>query len=507
MPKKTTPTQDVDLVATPEGAQVQGLNTADVQHIKRKSVTGALSYAFRTVALQGVNATAAVLLSMFLSVEEFGVYGFVVVISSFFTIISDIGLGASLIQKQNEPNRDELRTIFTVQQALGWTVCVLIILTAYGMMHAGKLTLPGFYLAAAFGLSFPIVSLKTISSLLLERRLEFNRLVIPTMVEAFVFNIIAVFFAWKGLGVLSYAIAVLARSIIGVIVMWSIEPWDIGLGFSKKAFNDLMKVGLKFQLNDMLAKAKDELFTIIVRFMLTEKGFGYVQWATKFANMPRSFTIDSVLAVTFPTYSRLQQDSKLMGKAIEKTVFFITLIALPILAGFSIMFFPLIHVFPRLLKWEPALMSLVLFSISIAFSTISTPLVSTLNAMGKINITLRLMVMWTILQWVVTPICIHFYGFTGVALAQALIGLTAFLVVFLTKKYVPFSLTDQVWRQSLAAITMVVALYWLRNIWSLSIFHLIAGVMLGGSIYAGLMLIFGYRKVTLEVRSLREARG
>ncbi len=497
---------DFDIVSSEEGADLQGEEVLSIRAIKKRSIMGVATYALRTIVLQLINFVAVAVFSIYLKPDEFGTYGLVIAISGFFTIISDIGLGASIIQRKEEPTNLQLRTVFTVQQVLGWIVCVLIIAVGYAMYILGKINLTGFYLSAAWGLTFPIVSFKTISSLLLERRLEFSKLTVPVIFETLSFNLVAIFLMWKGYGVTSFAVATIVRSLIGVAVMWYIKPWEMGLAFSRKAFDDLMHVGLKFQLNDMLAKTKDELFSIIVRFMVTGDGYGYMQWAQKIANLPRNFTVDSVLAVTFSTYARMQHDPNMRRRAIEKTIFFVTLVAFPVAAGLSSMSYPLLHVVTKLNKWEPAVASITFFSIAIALSTISTPLVSMLNAIGKINISLHLMVMWTILQWIVTPLCIHFYGFTGVALAQALIGLTVFFVVFITKKFVSFSLLDQIWRQFVAMVIMVLVLYVFRSIWAQSLWYVIVGVVTGGIVYLGFMMLFGYKKVTLEMRSLLEAR-
>ena len=80
----------------------------------------------------------------------------------------------------------------------------------------------------ALGLSFPLASLKTIPSVILERKLDFSKLVFPQIVEQLTYNGLLVFFAMQGYGVRSYTTAVLARSIIGVVVMYAIQRWPIG---------------------------------------------------------------------------------------------------------------------------------------------------------------------------------------------------------------------------------------------------------------------------------------
>lgn len=470
--------------------------------VKKRSIKGAVSYLMRTLLLTGVGIVAMLLLGAKLGAEEYGIYGLVVTISSFFTIISDIGLAASIIQEKHAPTTRELRTVFTVQQFLAWLIFVLILGVSLALKHFGKLNDSGVWLSLAFGISFPLVSLKTISSILLERDLRFDRLIIPAIVETVAFNVVAVVLAFRGFGVMSYTYAVLIRTVLGVVIMLSLKRWDVGIEFSWPDFKRLMKVGGGFQLNDMLAKTKDDLFYVSVALVLPQKEYGYITWAKQWSRLPYSLTVDNVTAITFPAFSRLQHDPSLLRKAIEKTIFFVTFLAFPLFGGLSVMIWPFVHVFPVYLKWEPALLSLALFSFSLVFAAFSTPLISTLNAIGKINVSLKMMVFWTISQWAMAPFLIRWFGFNAIALIAAILGVTSLFVVFLVKHYVKFDFIDQVWRQSLATLVMMLVLWKTSAIWSSSIAMLVAGVMLGGLIFATLIALTGFQKVYTETRSI-----
>src|SRR5260221_3839621 len=176
--------------------------------IKKRSLKGVISYFGKTILLTGISAISLLILGAKIDPTDYGIYGIVVTISGFFTIISDIGLAASLIQKKEPPTRTELRTVFTVQQILAWIVFALIFVTSVAFQHYGKLNQAGVYLALAFGISFPIVSLKTISSILLERDLHFDQLIIPAIVESVVFNGLVFIFAVAGFCVTSFTYAV-----------------------------------------------------------------------------------------------------------------------------------------------------------------------------------------------------------------------------------------------------------------------------------------------------------
>ena len=476
-----------------------------VEEVKKRSVRGAFSYILRTGFLYGISIVATGLLGAYLSPSDFGIYFIVTSMIGLFTFMSDIGLAATLVQKKEEPTIEELRTTFTVQQILAVAIVAIVLSLTPIWKQQTNLSNDGLMLLYALSFSFVLASLKTIPSILLERKLSFDKLVIPQIAESIVFYGLAVYFAKMGMGVKSYTIAVLARSVIGVILIYSIQQWKIGFYWSKDVFKKLLGFGAKFQLNDLLARIKDELFIVVLAKFLSPQDMGLIGWAKKWSMFPYQLSVNSVVAVTFPTYSRLQHDKKLLGKAVDKSIYFISLLIFPILAGMVALAYPLTNVVPEYQKWQPAIISLIFFVINVAWSADSTPLTNTLNAIGEISKTLKLMIFWTASTWIITPICIYLFCATGVAIASAIIGATSFITVILVKKVLTIHFVENVWRQLLSASLMFGGLFLLQNYWETSLLRLLAGVLTGVVIYATSTIFFGYNKLKTEIYSLRKS--
>lgn len=494
-PQDTTP----DLA---EALDQEQMNAQELGEIKQRSVIGAISYILRTGILQIIGFAASLLLSAFFSPEDFGVYGLVTQVIGLLVFFSDIGLAAALIQKKEHPSLSEYRTAFTVQQALSWLIVGITgIILATGIIQQ-KTGQVGVWVLLSLALSFPLASLKTIPSIKLIRKLDFSRSVLPQIFEQLTFYGILVFLAWRGMGAMAYTYAVLARSMVGVGVMWIIQPWKIGLAFDKKALKELIGFGAKFQLSDFLARVKDQLFFIVLGLFFPLNQFGYIQWAKTWSQYPYNLTVQNVLAITFPTFSRLQKHPGALKKAIEKSIFFITLAIFPILVGMSVLIGPLTQAVSSYAKWQPAVLSFVLFTLSIGWSALSTPLVNTLNAIGQINTTLKLMVLWTILTWLISPVLIYFFGFNGVALASFIISFTSFLPVILVKRHVPVKILPEVWRQLLAATAMGLVGIFLQNFAANRLTNLILTGLIISFTYGLVMTIVGWKKLVREVKAL-----
>lgn len=479
------------------------MSNLNKQEIKRKSVGGALSYFARTIFLNLFGLASSFILSTYLSVEEFGIYGFVIQIVGILVFFSDIGLAASLIQQKDEPTKEDYRTVFTVQQILSFVIlCSIAIILATGLVQS-KVGQVGAMILLSLGISFPLATLKTIPSVILERKLDFSKLVLPQIFEQITFNVILIILAISGYGASAYIYAILARSIIGVIVMNYLQKWEFGFAFNKTTFKVLLGFGLKFQLNDFLARIKDQLFFLFLGLVLPLKEFGYIQWAKNWSMYPYNLTVQNVMAITFPVMSRLQNDQNALKKAIEKSLFFVTLGIFPILVGISIFITPFIELFTRWQKWELAILSLIFFNFSIMFSAISTPLTNALNAIGKINVTLKLMIMWTVMTWTLTPVLLYFYGFNGVALSAFLISTSSVMPVFYIKKFVNIEFINQIWLATFGSIVMSIVGYIGYDLWAVSYYHLIFGIFVVGLSYLVSIFVLGKERIMSEIKSLR----
>jgi len=230
--------------------------------------------------------------------------------------------------------------------------------------------------------------------------------------------------------------------------------------------------------------------------------FGYIQWAKSWSQYPYNLTVQNVLAITFPTYSRLQSRTDLLKKAIEKSLFFISLAIFPILTAMSVFIWPLIQVVERYKQWEPAVVSFILFALSIGWAALSTPLVNTLNAIGQINKTLKLMSLWTMLTWIITPLLLWKVGFNGVAWSALIISFTSVLSIRMVKKYVPIEVFPQVKLALIGSVIMATLGLLGMQIWTQGLRMLVIGIISSGLIYLLSIALFGWRQLNKEVHSL-----
>ncbi|MDP2860112.1 MAG: oligosaccharide flippase family protein [bacterium] len=467
------------------------MKTTDITLIKQRAVSGVLALISRTFLLQVISFIAAgVLLPAFLSPTEYGVFFIVSAAANFFAYFSDVGLAAALIQKKETVTEEDLRTTFTIQEILVVSLVLIINLIAPTLGRWYKLSPDGILLLRVLSLGLFFSSLKTIPAVILERNLNFKRLIIPQIAENLIFNSCVVILAWQGWGIRSFTVAVFFQGLIGAVLMYLISPWRVGFAFNIKALKNLLKFGLPYQTNTFLAVVKDDLMIGFLGGVVGPAGMGFLGWAQKWASMPLRIFMDNITKVAFPAYSRLQDDKIALRKAIESSLFFLAFFIFPLSVGIALISRPLVFLIPRYLKWEPALIPLYLYCFGAAFSVISTPLTTTLNAIGKIKVTLKLMIMWTVLTWAITPFLALRFGFLGAAFAAGIIAPSSLIPVFVLKRYLDFSLWKNIRLPLFSAIFMGAVVGFLLNSRPLTAISLTVSIIIGGLIYLGTITFF-----------------
>jgi O-antigen/teichoic acid export membrane protein len=445
------------------GEHLNPTEEISLETVKGRAVKGVVVLTGRTFVLSVVSLAATALLTVFLEPSEFGVFWIVSAIVNFFAYFSDIGLAAALIQKKEPPQEKDLRTTFLVQQGLVLTILLVLFLATPVITRVYNLSPDAKYLFYALGISLLLSSLKTIPSTLLERKLEFGKLVIPQVLENLAYNIVAVALAVKGFGITSFTLAVLARGVVGLIAIYVLQPWVPGLAFSKESLKKLLSFGVPYQLNTLLATVKDDGLTAFLGGVLGPAGIGFLGWAQKWAYTPLRFFMDHVLKVTFPAFSRMQENREELARVTTRSIFFICFLVFPSIVGLLILAPILIEIVPRYEKWAPALMALSLISVNTVFAAVTTQLTNLLNSIGKIKTTFKLMVMWTTLSWILVPFLAIKYGVNGAALGYSLVGTSSIVAIYIARRHVKFSLAEAAVKPLVASANMAIVLLLVRS--------------------------------------------
>ncbi|MCL5676043.1 MAG: oligosaccharide flippase family protein [Patescibacteria group bacterium] len=455
----------------------------DIELIKKRAVTGVVALTSRTMFLQIISLAAFSLLSVFLSPAAIGIYIAVTAIMRIINFFTDFGFGAAIVQKHQEVLEEELATAFTLQ--------MLVTLTIFLFFWFGQSAIASFFHLAQNGRELLLVliftlflsSFKTIPAVLLERHLKFDKVIIPQIVESLFFNVIVVVLAFKGWGVSSYTWSTLISALAGIPAYYLVFPWKPHLQLTRRSLK-MLSYGIQFQAKSILGTIKDDLLTTFLAKILPFSQLGFIGWGQKWAFFSFRFLVDSITKVTFSAYSRFQHDVKLLRRAVEISLFVTSFFLFPILSGLILTSSYFIKFIPHYQKWEPALFSLYFFSLNAAVSSLSNILVNTLDATGRVKTTLKLMVFWTTLTWILTPLFIYRFGYNGVAAASFLVTLTIVITIYLVKKIVDFSFWQSIQRPFWATMFMSLVVFIALRTITTNLITLLVAIIIGMVSYA-----------------------
>jgi len=355
-------------------------------NLKQRAVSGAIWYGGSRFAVQGITWAITILVARILTPSDYGLMGFAFLVTGMADLISELGIGAAIIQRQDLDNED-LSALFWFSLALslfiyliGWLAAPLIAI--FFKQQALALIL------RVLMLSFLISSLRIISANLLTKRIEFkHRSIIETVA-----NIIAALstlgMTYTGFGVWSLIWGILIRQAMQTVGCQFLQPWWPKRRFTWTRLRKVMGFGLNVSAGRVAWYAYSNADFLVVGKLLGQQALGMYTMVFQLATMPLDRIMSVINQVAFPIYSELQSQPERLKRYFLKIATLVSLIIFPILAG---AFLILDVAVPLLLttKWAPIVIPLKIMcpvAILMSISHISSPAVL---AAGRPDLTLK----------------------------------------------------------------------------------------------------------------------
>ena len=434
-----------------------------LEGVARKTVHGAFALGIRQVLSQGTGFLCGIFLARFLTPGQFGFYAIVLYLQNFLTTFGDAGLAASLIRQHEEPNTDEFRVIFTIQQILVFILTLLMWLTAPLIASKYHMKPQDALLFRLVALSFLVTSFMVIPLVRMDRHLAFHKVAAVESAQAIVFNVLAVFLAWRGFGAYAFVWALLLRSLVGTALANWISPWKVGWRWDWPLIRAHLSFGLPYQGIGVTSLLKDSISPVFIGLLLGTAKVGYLTWAVILATYP-VLTLFILQRLYMPVFARLQHHRDQLISMTENVIWATNAMVAPL----SIMILVLIVPITTMIygtKWLVALPYFYLFWSANLFVPTATPAMGLLNALGKPRIALVFAVIWTAGTWLIGAPLILLYGAIGFAIANLIVQFSNLWLYRAAQRQIPFrlfSVIAPVWAIAAASGVFVYVLCRLR---------------------------------------------
>ena len=226
---------------------------------------------------------------------------------------------------------------------------------------------------------------------------------------------LSIVLAYSGFGVWSLVYGVLIQNIVLVILVFYLCQWSPKLIFNLGKAKALLKFGMNVAGSRMLWYFYHNADFLIIAKLLGDKFLGYYSMAFQLSNMPMRKISRIINDVSFPVFSKLQNDKIKSQAYFLKITKFASLITFPSMVGLFLVSEGLIRVILTD-KWLPILVPFKILCLIGVFRSLGPLIPPLLIARGKPQTVLR----YNMIGFIVLPASFFIgvkFGLNGVALA------------------------------------------------------------------------------------------
>jgi O-antigen/teichoic acid export membrane protein len=364
---------------------------------------------------QGTQMAMSVVLAHLLVPTDYGVAGMAFVFSGFLAILTDLSLGAALVQRKDLTERDR-STVFWLTIG-GGSLCALIGV-ALSPFVADFFSTPEVEpMFALISLGFVVTAAGQTQNALLTRAMRFRSLEIRQIIAVVVGAIVALGLALGGFGPWTIVGQILCTNCVSTALLWVLSPWRPQRVFSRESFTSLGSFGVKALFSRLLVYINFTGDNLLVGKYLGSQSLGVYTVAYNVMWLPMSRVTAPISQVLYSAFARLQNDRRRLGEVWLRVNRMTSALLAPI-------FFGLAAVAPDLVpvvfgqKWRASIPILQLLSfggVAQALQIFNGPVY---QAQGRPGLFLRFMTFSTAVTFGGFVIGLH-WGITGVAASYA----------------------------------------------------------------------------------------
>ena len=420
-----------------------------------------IALGLRQVLNVGMSSLGGILLARLLSPSEFGLFAVVTFLLTFLVTFGDAGFAASLVRQAHEPVEEDYQAVFTVQQVLVVSVVTLFWIAAPWVANAYHLPRHDSWVFRLLGLSLLCTSFQAIPAARLERHLSFEKLAMVEVAMSFVFYSTAVVLAWKGVGTLSFAIAMVARSLTGAILVNSASPWRIRWHWDWERARVHLKFGVPYQGIGFIFLLMSSITPVFIGLLLGAASVGYINWAQMVAAYP-VLALMVMQRVYLPAFARLQLNKEALSQFVEQVLRATNGLVAPVAILTLVSIEPLTK-FMFGQKWLPALPLFYLLWGANIFVPTATPLLALLNALGHSRTAFKFALICMLGTWVLgTPLILAF-GTIGFAIANLCVNSTNLILYRVVQARLSFRILPMIVPAWCVAMVIGLAAYFVMH--------------------------------------------
>lgn len=357
------------------------------ESLRHKTTRGVIWSGIERFSTQAVQFVVNILLANLLVPGDFGLIAEVFIFIQLAQLLIDSGFTTALIQRKDR-NEVDYSTIFYFNFAASLACYLLLFVTApiIARFYEEPLLVS---LIRVVGLNFVIGALVAVPRTMLTIEIRFKEQSIISLISALGSGCLAVWLAFKGLGVWSLVVQSLLSVSIQAVMTLIIVRWLPRAGFSWHSLRSMLGYSSKILMSSLINAMYVNFYPLLIGKFYNKVELGYYNRGDYFAMVPAQSIGQIISRVAFPVFSSIQDDNERLRSAYSKYIRYASTIIFPLMIGLAMVAKPLILV---LLKevWLPAVPILQILCIAWMFDHISQINLNILYVKGRSDLALRL---------------------------------------------------------------------------------------------------------------------
>jgi len=440
---------------------------------------------------QGIQFVVSVFLARLLLPEDFGLIAMLAIFIAFGNSFIDSGFQKALIQKKELTHVDEC-SVFYFNIFIAFIVAGLMFLSAplislfYDQPQLVAITraLSMVFLFSSFGL---------VQDSLLEKKLDFKTVSKINLSSYILSGVSSVALALNGFGVWSLVVLNVGSTFLRTVFLWIFSSWRPAFIFSFVSLRSMFSFGSRLFIVSLTNSIFTNIYQVIIGKFFSASSLGFYSRAKTLSMYPVTVITSVINQVSFPIYSKLQDDSDRLKHYMRKSLTLLTVVTFPLMIGVAVIAKPLILILLTG-KWLPSVPFFQLLCVIGMFYPINVVNLNALNARGRSDLYLKIDIINKVLI-ILTVIVTYRFGITAMIVGQIINAfITYYLYTYYSGKHLNYTITMQIkdMLPSLSASILMGAIVYsfkyviLGNDYLL----LIAQVLSGALIYIGLCYFF-----------------
>jgi len=411
-----------------------------MSELKSQTIRGVFWSFIEKFGSQFILLISQIVLARLLDPRDFGLLGMLAIFIAISQAFIDSGFDNALIQKK-DANQTDYSTVFFFNISIGVVLYLILFFTAP--------------LIADFFRSPELVQLTRVVCLILVVNsfglIQFVKFKIEMNFKAIAQVVVIANLLSAALGIvlalLNFGVWALAAQVIGIyffrsILFWVKSTWRPSMVFSIKSFKGLFNFGSKLLLSGLISQTFENIYLLVIGRMFSATALGFYDQAKKFQQVPVATLAQVVGNVTFPAFSKIQDENEKLRLGFRKLIKLLVFINFPIMIGLAVMADPLLVVVLGD-KWEPSVPYFQLLCIAGMIYTLHSSNLNILKVKGRSDLFLYLEIIKKAI--VVLAIIIGLkWGIIGLIIGQIFTSFISFFInAFYTGKLISYTISNQ----------------------------------------------------------------